>query len=232
MLGYQHHQLVPEHSQCAIIAQLAPIVDHQIHTRYRVFAAVCHLKAKSGHEVLRQRQVAALIHRVEQYQSTLSTVNYRCHASTLVVGDFNDEPRSLAFDELQHSSLAVRSLYDDHFMRASPSCEYYTTYKRRLEVTKRVIDYVWFTPSTLKPRALLSIPAVAQFPALLPASNYASDHLALMGEFAVLKHERPLSRTDVRRLALDQPSSPSSGCCSSNGSESEEDAMIETRARL
>jgi mRNA deadenylase 3'-5' endonuclease subunit Ccr4 len=60
----------------------------------------------------------------------------------------------------------------------------YTTVKHRDVLVQRCIDYVFYTPQTLQPTAMLSIPNVdTQLASYLPALNYPSDHLAIAGRF-------------------------------------------------
>lgn len=60
----------------------------------------------------------------------------------------------------------------------------YTTVKRRSALVQRCIDYVFYTPSTLRPIGMLSVPCIAShLPSYLPDETYPSDHLALAGRF-------------------------------------------------
>ena len=84
-------------------------------------------------------------------------------------------------------SLWLHSLYDRYHGLAQPDSAYWTTVKRRAVRVQRVIDYVLYSPQTLLPLALCSVPAgVEEDENGWPNAQYPSDHLALIGRFALI----------------------------------------------
>lgn len=92
-------------------------------------------------------------------------------------------------DPVTHE-LWLHSLYNRCFSpRASAAAGHhpgsvYTIAQRRLVLSQGCIDYIFYTPASLIPRALLSLPDVAkELPEYLPCVRYPSDHLAIAGRF-------------------------------------------------
>ena len=59
----------------------------------------------------------------------------------------------------------------------------YTTVKLRKALVQRCIDFLQYTPESLTPTAMLSIPDANRLPNYLPDTHYPSDHLAIAGRF-------------------------------------------------
>ncbi len=150
------------HSQLALIAQLRNLADGGI-----IQVATTHLKAKPGHEELRLRQVEQLIAGLD------------ASLPTIVTGDFNDVPGSLAH---AHVATHLRSAYAD-VLGAEPA---WTTWKvRGDEETRRTIDYVWYSEPHFRALSCLDLPAEDRVqPERFPSWQYPSDHLSLAVQFA------------------------------------------------
>jgi nocturnin len=156
--------LVPMASQVALIARLRDVGSGRI-----VLVACTHFKAKHGFEELRQRQAKALCEAIEHRKQPGDVV--------LVGGDFNDEPTSLACEEMRKHGY--RSAY------ATLNLESYSTSKIRESVSERCIDYIWFDPGALTPLAVLEIPTAESLgPTKLPLAGFPSDHLSIATEFS------------------------------------------------
>jgi endonuclease/exonuclease/phosphatase family metal-dependent hydrolase len=101
----------------------------------------------------------------------------------VLCGDYNAEPHEPAYAATLAALGGMRDAY-------APDGRYadglYTTYKRRDAISKRVSDYVFFTPARGLAGGfrLASIPpdAAAAFPRELPCRAYPSDHLSLVAE--------------------------------------------------
>jgi mRNA deadenylase 3'-5' endonuclease subunit Ccr4 len=204
-------------SQVCIIAQFAAIVDDAVHPHHRLFVVCTHLKAKEGNELVRTKQLHALTQQLTQKLSRVRQLAQEVETSIIICGDFNDTPSSAMWQlatagqtsptpttilpspssaspsptlspvpPLCHS-LWLHSLYDRYHSFAQPHSAYWTTVKRRAVRVQRVIDYVLYSPHTLLPLALCSVPAgVEKDEDGWPNAVYPSDHLALVGRFALI----------------------------------------------
>jgi mRNA deadenylase 3'-5' endonuclease subunit Ccr4 len=154
----------PTSSQVALMACLETVA-----TRRRLTVASVHLKSKPGHEARRLGQVRVLLEAMSHQE-----------VDTLVLGDFNDVPDSIACQAMRDAGFV--SLYDTQY----PGGAFYTTAKKRAEVVCRTIDYVWCkSKHGVQAKQLLTIPPIAALsPDLLPSIAYPSDHLALSAQFA------------------------------------------------
>eukprot|EP01104_Vermistella_antarctica_P021255 TRINITY_DN947_c0_g1_i1.p1 TRINITY_DN947_c0_g1~~TRINITY_DN947_c0_g1_i1.p1 ORF type:complete len:245 (+),score=35.14 TRINITY_DN947_c0_g1_i1:541-1275(+) len=177
-------------TQVAIFALLNSIhSDSDKSLRYSVCVAVTHLKAKLGFERVRESQVRVLTEHMDRFASRQANkdsmdvddgANDVCDLR-LVIGDFNDEPSSDAYNAMV--GIGYRSAYKLYDSGQEP----FTTAKKRATECIRCIDYVFYrtTPSTVwscskfQPTSLLSIPERNSIPHLLPCANYPSDHLAI-----------------------------------------------------
>ena len=84
-------------------------------------------------------------------------------------------------------SLWLHSLYDRYHAVTQPGSHYWTTVKRRAVRVQRVIDYIMYSPHTLLPLALCSVPTGLENDVNgWPSAQYPSDHLALVGRFALI----------------------------------------------
>ena len=158
-----------------------------------LYVAVTHLKAKPEFAQQRVGQAAELLVALNQF-----IVNHhppsssdQCEPMVIMCGDMNDEPQSLMYRLLAEH---YQSAYDDHYSIAvggganvgsgTGSGTRYTTYKKRGAVESlRVIDYIFYSPQTLRVAALLEIPPIAAFPNRLPDLHFPSDHLSLLARF-------------------------------------------------
>ena len=201
-----------EWSQVCIIAQFAAIVDDGVHPHHRIFVACTHLKAKEGNELTRTQQLHALTQQITQKLCRVRKLAGEVETSVIICGDFNDTPAStmwqlatagqttptpatspsltpttLSPDPPLCHSLWLHSLYDRYHGLTQPHSAYWTTVKRRAVRVQRVIDYVLYSPHTLLPLALCSVPAgVVKDEDGWPNAVYPSDHLALIGRFALI----------------------------------------------
>ena len=207
----------PGWSQVCIIAQFAAIVDDAVHPHHRIFVACTHLKAKEGNELVRTQQLHALTQQLTHKLCRVRRLAGEVETSIIVCGDFNDTPTSSMWQlatagqttptsatcppsastapptptlspvpPLCHS-LWLHSLYDRYHALAQPNSSYWTTVKRRAVRVQRVIDYVLYSPHTLLPLALCSVPVgVDNDENGWPNAHYPSDHLALIGQFALI----------------------------------------------
>lgn len=147
-------------TQFALILQLKDNDD-------QIFCVVAtHLKAKPGFEQVRKSQV-------EQLMSELNKLNL----PTIICGDFNDTPNSLACCYMKEN---YQSVYESEFIE--PIKEIWTTCKKRKELVKRTIDYI-FCSNHFECLGVLSIP---QDPMVFPNAEYPSDHL-MIGAILVRK---------------------------------------------
>jgi len=129
-----------------------------------VCVATTHLKASVGNEDVREREGRILIEKI----SAFNTNNY----PVIICGDFNDVPDSLVSNVMQ----------SNHYSPGS-SMNQWTTWKKREEVVKRTIDYIWHS-SGLTPVSILSVPEDESCPVFLPAIYYPSDHLAISVKYS------------------------------------------------
>ena len=227
MMEYQGRPLVSAEAgevwnSVCLVAQLAPIIDGHVAIGQRVVVAAVHLKAKVGHEDVRLRQGIAALAMVEDVVERLKKVRGELQLSTVLCGDFNDTPGPTTpvwqFVVAGHTPSApsaapagdgrrpvaaahpfwFHSLYDRYYAAASRGAGYWTTVKRREVRVQRVIDFLFFSPLSLLPLALLSIPE-CHSEAGYPAECYPSDHLALAGRFQLLP--LPLHHMPVAAIA-------------------------------
>jgi len=140
-----------------------------------------HLKAKPGFEDIRVSQVRRLLKNIpgavfpELAQSPLHRV--------IITGDFNDTPDSMAVETIRQApGLEMMDARDQYEDVLAP--DYYTTYKKRETVVKRVIDYIFFSSLRLTCTGVLDAPPLSEVPYMLPAHNYPSDHIALCASFS------------------------------------------------
>lgn len=139
-------------TQFAAIMSLESISE----TVFSVCLAVTHLKARPGYEQVRLSQVKQLTNEVFSYNKR----NY----PIIICGDFNDIPDSLACQEMMKR---FKSAYKNE------NGSSWTTCKRRQELVKREIDYI-FHDDKLKCVQTLNIP---EGNLVFPSELYPSDHL-------------------------------------------------------
>lgn len=175
--------------ECSQSQVLAMARLRHARTGREVVFASAHYKAKEGFEEIRLRQTEETLRRMHAAAAAGG-------ADCVLCGDFNatpDEP-SYALATAGRASwgaLEARSPLGPMRDAYAPGARYaagsYTTFKRREKVSRRVSDYVLFTPGRaggLCCRAVASIPADpdAAFPNHLPCEAYASDHLAVAAD--------------------------------------------------
>jgi mRNA deadenylase 3'-5' endonuclease subunit Ccr4 len=155
--------------------------------------ASTHLKAKVGFEVLREKQTKALLQHLEDFYST----NPACDGddvATVVGGDFNDIPDSLAARAMREQGF--RSAYESMHLQT------YTTSKIREALVTRCIDYIWYKQHSaanknknnndgdtqeMKCIDCVNIPPSESLgPTALPRHDYPSDHLMIAAKFELL----------------------------------------------
>lgn len=125
-------------------------------TLRRFNVGVVHLTAKPGNENARVDEMKIFISSIDNEHDVL------------IGGDFNDVPESLVCDYVRQRNFT--SAY-------THTIDSWTTWKKRSEVVKRVIDYIWYRSSTLQVAELLGQPSDISFPAMLPDSHFPSDHI-------------------------------------------------------
>ena len=140
---------------CTQAALMLRLTSNQL---FSVCIVATHLKAKPGFEEIRKNQVVQLMNEIKHF----NTNNY----PELICGDFNDTPDSLACIEMNKK---YRSAYQPETL---PSMNLWTTCKKRKELVKRTIDYIFYD-NRFKCLQVLDIP---QNDVILPASFYPSDH--------------------------------------------------------
>ena len=218
-------------SVCAM-AQFAPIAEGHVVIHQRLVVAALHLKAKVGHEQVRLRQSVKALQLMEQVVERLKRVKGELQLSTLLVGDFNDTPghstpvwqyvvsgqtpataaapvgKDLGAGGVGERGMVAshpfwfHSLYDRCYGQCSGGKEYWTTVKRREERVQRAIDFIFYSPLSLLPLELLSIPDCDSDEGY-PAREYPSDHLALVGRFQLLPlalHHMPVAAIARHKL--------------------------------
>ena len=211
------------------MTQLAPIVDGHVVIAQRLLVAAVHLKAKVGCEQVRLRQGVRVLQLMEEAVERLKRVRTELQLSTLLVGDFNDTPgpstpvwQLLVSGQTTPAVFGAKekgeagagvvashpfwfhSLYDRYHAQCSGggSRAYWTTVKRREERVQRAIDYIFYSPLSLLPLELLSIPDCDTDEGY-PSREYPSDHLALVGRFQLLPlalHHLPVAAIARHKL--------------------------------
>jgi nocturnin len=164
MLGEPEKVLLEKKmSQVALIVRIKDLTSNR-----HVTVACTHLKAKYGFEEVRQRQAKAVCDAVARIKQPGDIV--------LIGGDFNDEPNSLACEEMRRHGY--QSAY------AALKIESYSTSKIRESLSERCIDYIWFDPKVVQPAHALGIPPAESLgPTKLPLPGFPSDHLSIAAVF-------------------------------------------------
>ena len=212
-----------------LVAQLAPIIDGHVAIQQRVVVTAVHLKAKAGNEGVRLRQAVKALEMTEETVERLKRVRAELQLTTLLCGDFNDTPDPTT--PVHHFVLTgqtppvavgaegtmrgegvegvraahpfwFHSLYDRYYAACSGGAGYWTTVKKREVRVQRVIDFVFFSPTSLVPLELLSIPTCDTEEGY-PCAEYPSDHLAIAGRFQLLPlttHSLPIAAVARHKL--------------------------------
>ena len=128
--------------------------------------AATHLKAQQKEECEKMR--------TQQVDQLLSIVS-QSSDPTIVAGDFNTNPSSESVKKVQRTLASAYDLTDPTLV---------TTWKTRGgETSKRVIDYIFYSSSTLQCSALWSIPHQDMENLKLPSLRYPSDHMLIAAKF-------------------------------------------------
>jgi len=138
---------------------------HKNNNNLGVFVAATHLKAKPEFEEQRKQQVQLLI---QEFPAFINGKKW----PTFILGDFNDIPQSAPIKFMQ-----------EHYTSAYDNTDkgYWTTWKKREDEVKRIIDYIFYDPKLSTLEAVLPPP---DSPTHLPDTFYPSDHLAICAKFS------------------------------------------------
>jgi len=137
-------------------------------TGQRIDFVATHLKAKTGNENLRLKQIQKLCGQLESFEHLI------------IAADLNDEP----------DKPVCKYLYDKGLSAAAHGYDF-TTFKIRSDENgkpktfRRIIDYVWHSQK-FKMLDYLNFPKIDSTRGL-PMANYPSDHIALCFDFAIKK---------------------------------------------
>lgn len=140
-----------------------------------ICVAVTHLKAKQHGRELRLAQGKHLLSEIQSFAE---------NHPVIVCGDFNappDEPVYELFSNSSDSPLKLKfssSYVTPHYGNKDPPL---TSWKfRAAGESKYTIDYVWFTPDTLKVDSIWTVPTEEEIGKDgLPCPKYPSDHVSL-----------------------------------------------------
>jgi mRNA deadenylase 3'-5' endonuclease subunit Ccr4 len=160
-----------------------------------IVIASTHLKAKVGFEVLRQEQTRALLQHLEDFYATNPSGDGNGDdVATVIGGDFNDIPDSLAAQAMREHGF--RSAYE------SMNRQTYTTSKIREALVTRCIDYLWYKQHSASNKnnndndndtsemdcidCITIPPSESLGPTALPRHDYPSDHLMIAAKFELL----------------------------------------------
>jgi len=156
------------------------------------FLIATHLKAKLPNTKIRLNQGIDILKKLE-------LLNSNRNIPVIVCGDFNDttdSPVATFFRDGKYEDASHKFDFSDAYESYPVSNDVirYSTMKTRLDsnkkpkLTKRTIDYIYFTTSDFELKRLLEIPLDSEFPTVgLPSLNHPSDHLPLMVELEFKK---------------------------------------------
>ena len=137
---------------------------------FSVCVVATHLKAKPGFEDIRKIQSEQLISELKNFNSN----NY----AEIICGDFNDTPDSPACHIMKQN---YKSAYDSELV--NPINDMWTTCKKRKELVKRTIDYIFYDNTKINCIKILDIPQDPNI--ILPNGDYPSDHLLIGAVFSI-----------------------------------------------
>lgn len=146
---------------------------------YSVVVAMAHLKAKSGCGELRAAQGKHLIEAATAFSAPGQAV--------VIAGDFNATAEEEVYkhfsDNDSHPCLKLESSYKVARLGKEPP---FTSWKFRAKgEAKYTIDYIWYTPDTLRVEGVWEVPQEAALDDdAMPCSGYPSDHAALCTSFS------------------------------------------------
>lgn len=150
-----------------------------------VSISATHLKAKSGFDEQRELQCKAIANVLDMKKMTPDGL-------TVVCGDFNTDPDSIAIETLinEANSVALQSSYESVVANGSSGDPDWTTWKIREHVKKTTIDFMFHdTNSKWQPIDVWKIPDESQIDpdVALPCERYPSDHVALATKFELVR---------------------------------------------
>lgn len=147
-----------------------------------ILVLVTHLKAKNGekNESIRSKEIQILTKLLEERRKVQNI-------PILILGDFNATPDSKCIRMLQEK-LRVESAYtqlNNQDLHQNQNDIQYTTFKIRGSfATKRVIDYIFYSPKILECVRTLSIPESNTLEeSKLPGFRFPSDHMNISAIF-------------------------------------------------
>lgn len=151
-------------TQCSTQFALMVCLENISESSFSVCLAATHLKAKPGFESVRHSQIKQLM----QQLSKFNVNNY----PEIICGDFNDVLDSPMSQEIMKKYQSAYSNNEGHW----------TTCKKRKELVKRIIDYIYHDDRLLC-NQVLNIPPVE----VLPSEAYPSDHILIGAVFVLAK---------------------------------------------
>ncbi|CAB3979366.1 Hypothetical predicted protein [Paramuricea clavata] len=158
-------------NQIAII-----VILNDLLTNHKFLAAVTHLKAKEGNEMIRLAQGKDLLLNLRQTKCGMGSSTK--DLPVLVCGDFNATPNEPIYQEMRENGL--KSAY----LIAAKHEAQFTTWKFRPKgEVCHTIDYVWHSSEFIA-RNFLEVPSKDIIgKAALPSVDFPSDHLSLVFDF-------------------------------------------------
>ena len=120
-------------------------------------------------------KTAARITRKEEIESLFRSLPSNENENTIIVGDFNDEP----------DSPVCQLMIDQGFTSLYPLSTPFTTFKKRVDMVKHMIDYIWFGPA-FTAGSYDPLPEEKDLPEQgLPSAEFPSDHLMISGNLCL-----------------------------------------------
>ena len=168
-------------SQVFIILELRHLVTNKMIT------IVClHLKSKVQNSERRKHQIEYILKILKRHLNTGNGESGEDRSSIIICGDFNGEP----FEDFYSNIVNDKELkFYDSYEKCVDSND------KRLPSTikirepngliTRLIDYIFYTPKSLKLTQYLKLPENKEIEPL-PNLSYASDHLSLVSDFEIL----------------------------------------------
>lgn len=163
-------------NQVAILMNL-----YDLQSKHAFLAAVTHLKAKEGNEMIRLEQGKDLLFNITQMKC--ATGSDTKVLPILLCGDFNATP-----DEPMYQEMLKEGLKSAYFAAARQEAQFTTWKFRPKGEVCHTIDYVWHSSEFIV-RNYLEIPTKDIVGSTaLPTAEFPSDHLSLVFDFE-LRHE-------------------------------------------
>ncbi|KAF6041037.1 hypothetical protein EB796_000658 [Bugula neritina] len=179
-------QLLAHHSEVIEVdgkatGQVLLAAHLKLSTDIKLLVVCVHLKAKSPHSKLREKQGRAILKYIENNSGECDTV--------IVAGDLNSDPSEPVHTLLESSGFICS------YSSAVGCRSEYTTCKIRMvdgveTLQKKTEDYIYYR--NLKKKNQFSVARVLQIPnetslgeGRLPNMDYPSDHLSMVTDFAI-----------------------------------------------